>query len=192
METTNVNASQYDEYYKKNHLSNMPGEYVNKDAIPNEIRYICRCRPNETRKSELVAYGAIGLDPNDPEMMIKQMQLTQHAYNIENNPGRYLIHECFGLVDDPSAEDVHLSNEELSHLARACAQDYYNLGYQVAYAVHRTPENKEHIHFIVSAMNYEDGHKYNLHYKFRNQRQYQMKHLYEKFRKKHIENTKKI
>ena len=55
------------------------GGYKNQGSITNGIRYITRTRTNEDRKTDLLAYGAVGAS-RLPEAAIEQFKIVLTEY----------------------------------------------------------------------------------------------------------------
>ena len=138
------------------------GNYTNKDAIENCIRYITRTRVNEDRQNELIGWGGMGIGCYTvPELAIQQFRGVQRAYGKD---GRKLYHEVFNLTD-MEFEGLRCNYDFIYQIAAKCAEYYYQLGYQVIFAVHHArnvqKRNKGvHIHFVVNSVNFMTGGKW--------------------------------
>lgn len=139
-------------------LLRVKGKYKNKDAVENVIRYITRTRVNESQEkaSELVSYGGRGVSADSPENVIMEMEKVQEAYNKKS--GRRVYHE-FYLLNDSDFESMGMDYETVQKFAHACAGYYYNRGYQVEYAVHKSHTYHIHIHFVYNSVSSVDGRK---------------------------------
>lgn len=134
------------------------GGYKNQGSIANGIRYITRTRTNEDRKTDLLAYGAVGAS-HLPEAAIEQFKIVQKKFRVPGNIGKYIFHETLQLNEG----DLILLNNDARHIvayANRCAYYYYHLGFQVVFAVHWDQDKKYHIHFVGNAVSYIDGHKW--------------------------------
>ena len=136
------------------------GEYKNVNAVPNVIRYITRTRLNESRKTELIEYGASGASSRNPEFMIRQFCSIQKTYPSKNQCPRRIHHEVFSL--DYEEQRVMLNALDLlSDFALSCCSYYfYEMQHQVVYAIHLPDREKHlHIHFAINTTSYETGRK---------------------------------
>ena len=137
------------------------GRYCKKTVMDSVVRYIVRQRSNETRKEDLIAWGALGAPEwRDAEGITEAFGLVQQLHTRRGKFGRYIDHEIyeFSLF---TALDVQQKGQDMNALARTMAAIYYNEGYQVAYAVHKGDGclKGPHIHFAVNTVNYNTGAK---------------------------------
>lgn len=133
------------------------GAYRNSQAVTYAIKYITRTREGEDRRNELFAYGAIGASCN-PEVAIEQYKIVQKSFR-GRSIGKRVFHETLELNE----EEVSLLNNDPRHMfsyANQCAYFYYNLGFQVVFAVHWDQKRKFHIHFVINPVCFWDGHKW--------------------------------
>ena len=138
------------------------GNYTNKDAIENGIRYITRTRIKEDRKNELIGWGGVGVGfYAEPELVIQQFRGVQRAYGKD---GRKIFHEVYNLMD-AEFEQLFCNYDFVYQIAVRCAEYYYLMGYQVVFAVHHAINAQKgnkgvHIHFVVNSVNYITGEKW--------------------------------
>lgn len=140
------------------------GNYVNKDAIENVIRYITRTRKNEDRGHELIDWGGMGVGCYaSPELVIEQFHYVQNAYGKAD--GRKVYHEVLGFTEeefDRMWRDYGL----VYRIAMENASKYYSMGHQVVFAIHHAPKDNGsrnsgvHIHFVVNTVNFMNGKKW--------------------------------
>lgn len=147
------------------------GNYTNKNAVGNVIRYATRTRPGENRLSELVSFGGMGVSMlSGAEDMVEQFLRVQNAHNIETRKGRRIFHEVFSLTDE-DVFNIKYDMAILDTVARECCKVYYSAGFQVVYAIHYEPEKYYHIHFVVNSINYENGLKWHTNFNDNKQRE---------------------
>lgn len=147
------------------------GNYTNKDAVENVIRYVTRTRKNEDRFSELVSFGGMGVTMlSGVEDVIAQFLYVQNVYNIEIRQGKRIYHEVFSL-DEQAAFNIKYNMTILDAVAKECCKVYYSAGFQVVYAIHYDPGKKYHIHFIVNSINYKTGLKWHTNFRQNNGRE---------------------
>ncbi len=136
--------------------------YKNIHAIDYGVHYITRTGTQECRKEQLLCWGAIGVYMySTVEDTIEAMNILQVQMRGKKNIGPRLAHEQFIFDDEQTL--FFRSHPELAYaFAHQCAMTYYNLGHQVAFAIHYEPEQIEkgmHLHFIVSSVNIATGKK---------------------------------
>ncbi|SCY80979.1 hypothetical protein SAMN02910292_03021 [Lachnospiraceae bacterium XBB2008] len=145
--------------------------YKDAYAIENIIRYVTRTRPNESRRDELLFYGALGVRENSSiEEMIHMFEYVQRNCRKQND-GPKLFHEFYHF-DDTRAQFFLNNIDKLMYFAYNSALIYYNMGFQVVYAAHYEPSRDDetssrkgyskglHIHYVVNAVNFLDGKKW--------------------------------
>lgn len=140
-----------------------PGEYINPQAITNNIKYITRTRVNEKRRGELLSYGARGVS-NIPQLAIEEFKRVQQNFRDSKYVGKRIFHETLHLNEN----DLTLLKYDPKHIyayAYRCAYYYYCLGFQVMFAVHWNQEKKFHIHFVGNAVSFVNGLKWEAAYK---------------------------
>ena len=141
------------------------GNYTNKNAVENCIRYITRTGANEDRRHELSAWGGAGVGCYAaPELVIQQFCGVQKVYGIDRRGGRRLFHEVYNLTDR-EFESLGRNYDFVYQIAMKCAEYYYLMGHQVVFAIHHTRNvqmgNKGvHIHFVVNSINFMTGGKW--------------------------------
>ena len=141
------------------------GNYTNKNAVENVIRYITRTGDKEEHREELVAWGGMGVGCYaTPELVIRQFCRVQDCYNIEGRGGRRVFHEVLNITEE---EFVWMgrSYDSVYQTAMKCAEFYYSMGFQVVFAVHHSKNRQVwnqgvHIHFVVNSVNYMTGRKW--------------------------------
>ena len=170
--------------YEKDALidSNRGGNHTNRDALIQGIKYISRTRKNEDRANELVAYGATGIS-SDPELGYQEMLFTQKQYKINARKGKRVEHHIFGLGYEDKNERK-LSDEQLTQFAKECSEEYYKMGFQNCYALHREPSGEMHIHFMINSIQFTTGLKFHEHWKARRERSYRFSDNLEAMRHK--------
>lgn len=131
------------------------GDYKNASAIKDLIRYVTRTRRNENQ-NDVYEQGALGVNANDPQLMINQFYQIQKVYSKTN--GVRVAHEIVSFLD----EEVFDNNgfNRINEIAYYYAAVYYLQGFQVVYAIHQNTDHW-HIHFCINAVNFMDGRKYN-------------------------------
>ena len=136
------------------------GNYTNKDAISNTIRYITRTRINEDRKHELVSYGSPNVTcfggEEAIERAIKEFKDIQRYYS--KTEGRKVHHETLNLTDEEAKSFIN--GAQIDAFALDCSRVFDKQGYQVIYAAHYSNKYRLHVHFIVNSVNYRTGNKY--------------------------------
>jgi len=134
--------------------------YTNKNAAEYVIRDIFRQRKDETEESkkQLIAVGAVGtrLSPN-AEDIINDFKYVQNFYDIDCRGGRRIYHEILWL--EPIEAVTLNANNKLMELAYACCYEFFNMGFQTAFAIH-IKEGRVHYHFAVNAVSFLNGHKF--------------------------------
>ena len=123
--------------------ANTTGKYHDPNSIPDVIAYIMN-----PAKAIHQYIGFVGIDPNHIVFAMKNVALTYQKTN-----GVQLRHF---ILSFPPAE---LQNPAVAFQIGAEVADYLGREYQVAYAVH---EDKPHIHIhiVINAVSYIDGHRY--------------------------------
>lgn len=141
------------------------GNYTNLDAVENVIRYITRTRKDENRLHELISYGGHGVSVFfDSTVMIMQFCKVQQFFGIQQRGGRRMRHEFFRFSDYEMQllmDKLHL----VDMIAKECSVVYFDMGFQVVYAVHYDTEKRLHIHFGVNSVNYINGKKFHSEYR---------------------------
>ena len=94
-----------------------------------------------------------------PAAMIFQMCMVQEKYRISVRGGRRVYHEFF-LISNEEFYQLNRNIEYIKRIAAECSSVYYNMGFQVVYAIHRDKEKKLHIHFCVNTINFYTGMKW--------------------------------
>lgn len=136
------------------------GNYTNNNAVSNVIQYVTRTGKRADRADELHGYGGCGIGIYDnPDDIIRQFLCVQNCYGIKNRGGRRMFHEIFCLNDEEFRR-IGCSVNILNQIAMECAKIYFNLGYQVVYAIHHEVEKKWHIHFAVNSISFLTGEKW--------------------------------
>ena len=136
------------------------GKYENENVIENVIRYVTRSSVRENRRSNLIAYGGLGVRTfGSIEDIIFQMQIVQEIFNIKGRKGKRLLHETFNIMDI-EFEEMGKDFGKVYALAYDCCQYYYSLGHQVVFAVHYEQDKRVHIHFVVNTINFFNGLKF--------------------------------
>lgn len=141
------------------------GNYTNRDAVENVIRYITRTRRNEDRRNELIAWGGYGVGCYaTPELIIEQFECVQNVYGMGIRGGRRMFHETLNIRKE-EFEWLERDYGTIYRIAMKCAEYYYSVGHQVVFAVHYTENewgvNKGvHIHFAVNSVNFQTGNKW--------------------------------
>ena len=135
------------------------GEYKNKDAFENVIRYITRTRNNENRQNELIFYGTACGYPSlkSPEKIIKEFEYIARSYGTR---GSFLVHYTIGIYDS-LFNKMGNSFDVLAACMVECCRYIHNIGYQSCYAVHISQEKKLHVHLVISTTNFRTGRKLN-------------------------------
>ena len=142
------------------------GKYINSDAVEKTIRYITRTRSMEDRADELIAWGGMGIATyQTPELVIKQFCRLQTVYGIAARGGSRVFHEVLEIKED---EFVKLGYDyaRVWETAMSCANQYYEMGYQVIFAIHHAKDNCHggnkgvHIHFVVNTISFLTGNKW--------------------------------
>lgn len=153
------------------------GKYINSDAVEKTIRYITRTRSMEDRADELIAWGGMGIGTyQTPELVIKQFCRLQTVYGIAARGGSRVFHEVLEIKED---EFVKLGYDyaRIWETAMSCANQYYEMGYQVIFAIHHTKGNCYggnkgiHIHFVVNTISFLTGNKWHTNFKINYQRE---------------------
>lgn len=145
--------------YKMNY-----GYYTNRNAVENVVRYITRTRENETRADELICWGSFNTliydiyGNKNPEIAIRQFCDVQEFYDIKRRKGTRIFHETFNLLPEEYEEIMRFNN--LYHMLFCCCEYYNAQGFQVVYALHHSKEKGVHIHFVVNAISYVTGLKW--------------------------------
>jgi hypothetical protein len=134
--------------------------YSNKNAVKYLIEYITRSRPNENRKGDLIGYGAAGIPLNiSPQQMISVIENTQkNTYMKAEVKGPRMSHIVFNFTESEMAMMCY-DYGLLWSFAEECTQLFYNIGFQVVFAIHYDPGKRYHIHFAVSTVNFLTGKK---------------------------------
>ena len=147
------------------------GNYTNKNAVENVIRYVTRTRAGEDRFSELVSFGGMGVTMlSGAEDMFKQFLYVQNVHNIETRKGRRIFHEVFSLTYE-DVFNIKFDMAILDAVARECCEVYYLAGFQVVYAIHYEPKKYYHIHFVINSINFENGLKWHTNFSENKQRE---------------------
>ena len=134
--------------------------YTNVDAVGNLIRYVTRTRENESRKGDLITFGAVGANYFcSTDDIIQQFCYVQNVYGINSRGGRRMYHEVLNLKDC-EMERLRQSSEWLWNVGMECCHIYYQMGHQAVFAVHWEQEKHWHIHFAINSINYKDGRKW--------------------------------
>lgn len=130
------------------------GRYDAAWDVRNEISYIWREGKNKDREKELEARGAWGA----PQWMgakgvVQSFEAVRALYKRKGFV-RYLDHEIYQFSGD-ELDGIREKGTDLGDVARRMAEDIYQEGYQVAYAVHnKTDTENVHVHFAVNTVNY--------------------------------------
>lgn len=138
------------------------GNYTNKTAMENCIRYATRTRVNEERQDELIGWGGMGVGCYTvPELAIQQFCGVQKVYG---KGGRKLHHEVFNLTS-MEFERLGCNYDYVYQIAARCAEYYYFMGYQVVFAIHHARNAQKgnkgvHLHFVVNSVNFMTGGKW--------------------------------
>lgn len=138
------------------------GQYCNKDAVDKVVGYITRTSGSKEGENDLVLYGGAGVIGNDPRNMIADMNFVQDKFNINSRGGRRIHHSIYTINEEEFGK-LGCSLRAIELMAKECAENYYDEGHQVAYAVHMNDlESKGymHIHFAVNTINVNTGKKY--------------------------------
>ncbi len=128
------------------------GNYTNKNAIENLIRYITRTRPNEDRLNDLKGWGARGvLASADIETIISQFTKVQQILR-GSNVIRHMYHFVYQFDE---VESKYIGNDYslAGAIAHAQSMIFFQMGYQTVYAIHDDPEKRMHLHFAVNSVN---------------------------------------
>ena len=135
------------------------GNYTNKGAVENVVRYITRSRDNERDADALISVGGAGVAYYmPPDRIIYQLEYVQNEFDIDKRGGRRLAHEVFQL----SASELLLLGGDYAliyDMACALSNHYYQRGHQVVFALHKNSEGL-HIHFAVNTINFRNGLKW--------------------------------
>lgn len=137
--------------------------YFNEEVIENMIRYALREQKRKRKKGDLILWGAIGTPEwGGIQPIIESFKEVQKMHTRKGDFGRYIDHEIYAFTDE-AVNAIDESNTDLEHMARQMADDFFQDGTQVVYAVHEK-EAKEgglnlHIHFAVNTVNYRTGKK---------------------------------
>lgn len=137
------------------------GRYLKPESAERVIRYITRERENETRKGELVSWGARGLSEyKGIDGILEEYKETQSMYKRRGNFGRYITHKIY-CPSEQEIYDVHKSGASWDTIARKMAGEYYNAGYQTVYGVHCKDENTDriHVHLGINTVNFRTANK---------------------------------
>lgn len=142
------------------------GKYINSDAVEKTIRYITRTRSMEDRADELIAWGGMGIATyQTPELVIKQFCSLQTVYGIAARGGSRVFHEVLEIKEDEFAK-LGYDYARVWETAMSCANQYYEMGYQVIFAIHHAKGNCHggnkgvHIHFVVNTISFLTGNKW--------------------------------
>ncbi|MBQ7562356.1 MAG: relaxase/mobilization nuclease domain-containing protein [Lachnospiraceae bacterium] len=146
-----------------NSLNYLPyGNYTNRMALENVLRYILRMGRHESRINELVCYGGMGIPLyGTKEDIINAMLYTQKVFNISARGGRRAYHEVFNLNNE-TAEKIGKDPASMYRYAMQCSEIYFSHGFQVVFAVHNGSHGTYkgyHIHFVINSINFETGAK---------------------------------
>ena len=130
------------------------GRYDAAREVGNEIRYIWREGKNKDREDELEAKGAWGA----PQWMgakgvVQSFEAVRTLYRRKGFV-RYLDHEIYQFSED-ELSGIREQGVDIGAVASRMAEDIYQEGYQVAYAVHnKTDTENIHVDFAVNTVNY--------------------------------------
>jgi len=131
------------------------GSYSNSDAIINTINYITRNK-RFGNEMDLLLYGGCGVDLNNINSIIRSFIEVQDAYG-KYNKGRAVYHEFITFHDEETVDRE--GKDRIAVIASDYARIFYFSGFQVVYGIHCPKGKEKHIHYIVNAVNFMDGHK---------------------------------
>lgn len=142
------------------------GKYTNPDAVEKVIRYITRTRPVEDREDELIAWGGMGTGTyQTPELVIEQFCCLQTTHGIAVRGGSRIYHEVLRIREE-EFNRLGYDYDRVYQIAMDCARQYYEMGHQVIFAIHRAKGNCQdrnkglHIHFVINTINFMTGNKW--------------------------------
>lgn len=150
---------------KQGNLFNNAGEghYTQEKDMENVIRYILRQREHESRADELILWGGYGVPEwKGAQGIIDAFKQAQKSHTRKGTFGRYIDHEYYTFTDEEAAA-IDEANVDLGKLTRKMANEFYQDGTQVVYAVHKKESRKGgenmHIHFAVNTVVHKNGKK---------------------------------
>lgn len=130
------------------------GRYDAAQEVGYEVRYIWREGKNKDRENELEAKGAWGAPQWMGAKGVVQSFAAVRALYRRKGFVRYLDHEIYQFNED-ELSGIREQGIDIGAVASRMAEDIYQEGYQVAYAVHnKTDTENIHVHFAVNTVNY--------------------------------------
>lgn len=130
--------------------------YRNRAAVKYAINYATRNVNNNFNQAPY-AIGGIGVCMDNPEMMCRQFHKVQSVYN-KDKYGVHVLHEIVSFFQGETIDQNGV--DRIAEIAYKFGAIYYLAGFQVVYAVHMNTDHP-HIHYVVNAVNFMDGHKFN-------------------------------
>jgi len=146
--------------------------YKNKKSTENLIRYVTRANDayTEAKRAELKSWGVYGaVKALGVEHIIDTFEEVQQISRISTSRklGPKMFHEEYVLDDDEIEFFSGKSDVVLADFASKCTRQYFDLGFQVVYAVHKPivqsgkdDKSKIHIHIAGNAVNFKNGKKW--------------------------------
>lgn len=139
------------------------GNYLKQEAIENVVRYVLREQKKKRKGGDLILWGAIGAPEwGGIQPIIESFKEVQKMHTRKGEFGRYIDHELYAFTDE-AVKAIDESNADLEYMARQMADDFFQDGTQVVYAVHGKEEEEGglnlHIHFAINTVNYRTGRK---------------------------------
>lgn len=135
--------------------------YTNKDAIEKSIKYNTRTGGSKEGRSDLIAYGGVGVTKDDPKQMVEDMLDVQAVYGQQK--GRRMHHYTYTINREEYGQ-LGCCDEAVEMVAKKMEEKaFFDSGFQAEYAIHANEPGKEgyrHIHFVVNSTNYRTGKKY--------------------------------
>lgn len=138
------------------------GNYSKCGDIGRLIRYDLRKQRRKWKGGDLILWGAIGAPEwEGSQLIIESFKEVQKMHTRKGKFGRYIDHEIYAFTDE-AVKAIDESNTDLEHMARQMADDFFQDGTQVVYAVHGKEEEDGlnlHIHFAVNTVDFRTGKK---------------------------------
>ena len=137
------------------------GNYTNKDAVKNVIKYIYSGTKKMNEDERI--YGTIGLINNsDIDKIIEEMMNTKDIYDLKD--GVQCKHMLISFGKKPKLKRKRIKRIIVRMLK------FYALNYQIFYGVHYNDEpGKEnyHVHVLLNSVNMRNGKKIDISNKVR-------------------------
>lgn|GEM_PF-2332022 len=132
------------------------GNYTNEDAVEKTIQYVTRTKAGYTDEPAHT-YGGFGINSENVDLMCRQFRSVQAIYHKEHY-GKRIFHECVSFYPWEIMDENGFNR--IDEIAYKFGAIYFLEGFQAVYATHMDTEYP-HIHYIVNATNFVDGHKFN-------------------------------